>query len=149
MKESMTETLVEEREDESAVELTKRLMKQEPTVRLRVTEREIKFMVYALEQVVQTADDIIRIYDLSSDGAVLSDTITGRYYTGVIRLYDLPENSDELRAQKRIRGIGKAMIRRLSGTLEGKKLHFNMKAWWQIGNVLTYLEKNRRRVKPE
>ena len=124
MKESMTETLVEEREDESAVELTKRLMKQEPTVRLRVTEREIKFMVYALEQVVQTADD-------------------------VIRLYDLPENSDELRAQKRIRGIGKAMIRRLSGTLEGKKLHFNMKAWWQIGNVLTYLEKNRRRVKPE
>ena len=124
MKESMTEALVEERENESAVELTKRLMKQEPAVRLRVTEREIKFMLYALEQVVQTADD-------------------------AIRLYDLPEHSDELRAQKRIRGIGKAMIRRLSGTLEGKKLHFNMKAWWQIGNVLTYLEKNRRRVKPE
>jgi hypothetical protein len=102
-------------EKESAIELTKRLMKEEPAYRLRMTEREITFLLHILEERVETAEDLMG--------------------------YGIPKRDDRLTEQKNIKLVAKDLARRFSGTLEGKKRHFGFKAWWKCGDLISYWKK--------
>ena len=101
--------------------MTKRLMKEEPVYRLRMTEREVKFLLHVLEERVETAEDIIG-------------------------MWNLPKRDDRLTEQKQIRLIAKDLVRRFSGTLEGRKRHFGMRAWWSCMYLFGYWEKQKKRV---
>ena len=102
----MTEETVYEEDHESAKEVTQRILDNEPTYRLRMTETEVKFLLHILKEREQTAEDIMNLYGLS-------------------------KNDDRFREEKKVRIVAKDMVRRFSGTLDGKKRHFGMKAWWQ------------------
>lgn len=114
----MTEKVCEE--PESAIELTKRLMKTEPIFRLRETERTLGFLIHILKERVQTAEDIMNLYGFS-------------------------KNDPRYIEQKNIKLVAQDLIRRYSGILQGKKKHFGFKAWWRCGDLLRYWEKQEKK----
>ena len=121
----MTEESTEEEryeEPESAVEHTKRILANEPTYRLRMTEIELKFLLHILRERQQTADDIMK-------------------------LYGLPKTDDKFREEKQVKIVAKDMVRRFSGTLEGKKRHFGFRAWWQAMYLVRSWERQRKTLK--
>ncbi len=80
-------------------------MANEPTYRLRLTDKELRFILHMLKERAQTADD-------------------------VMQLYGLKKTDDRYKEEKKVKLVAEDMVRRFSGTLEGKKRHFGMKAWW-------------------
>jgi hypothetical protein len=99
--------------------MTKRLMKEEPVYRLRMTEREVTFLLHVLEERIETANDLIRICDF-------------------------PKRDERLTEQKNIKLVANDLARRFSGILEGKKRHFGFKAWWRCGDLQRYWEKQQK-----
>ena len=104
----MKEEIVEEKVNE----MTKRLMREEHVYRLRLTERELKLLLHILNERIETAEDIMD--------------------------YGLAKRDDQYVEQKRVRLVAKGMVRRFTGTLQGKKRHFGHRAWWTCSYLFDY-----------
>jgi hypothetical protein len=105
---------------ESPKEITKRILSDVPTYRLRLTEQELKFILHILKERAETAEDIMR-------------------------LYGLKKTDERFREQKKVKFVADDMVRRFSGTLEGKKRHFGMRAWWTCMYLVSDWEKQEKK----